>query len=77
MSSWFIIQSLYISYFVLDTLNVATAKAFDFAAELKIPVNLRIIKHSEAIDDGDGATGHFNHLIRFQRQKCLMTNGQD
>ena len=56
---------------------MAPAEALYLAAEFEIPPDLRVIQDAEAVDDGDGAAGHFDHFVGIEFQIGLMADGQD
>jgi hypothetical protein len=56
---------------------VAPAEALDLAAEFEIAADDRIVEDAEAIDDGHGAAGHFDHLVGIELQVGLVADGQD
>ena len=51
---------------VLDPLDVAAAHAFDFAAELQIPTDLRVIENAKAVHERKGPSDVLegNRLLR-------------
>jgi len=52
-----------IPHFVFDSLNMTSAKAFDFAAELEVAADSGIIEHAEAVYDRNGTSGHSYDFI--------------
>lgn len=62
---------------VLDSFDVAAAEALYLAAELEVTADGRIVEHPEAVDDGDGAAGHGEHLIGVELPVGIVADGQD
>jgi hypothetical protein len=53
------------------------AQALHFAAEFKVTADLGVREDAEAVDNGRGPTGHFDHLVGVELQVGLMADGQD
>ena len=56
---------------------MAAAEALHLAAEFEIAADLRVVQDAEAVDDGDGAAGHFDDLVGIELQIGLVADGQD
>jgi hypothetical protein len=55
---------------------MASAKAFDLTAQLKIAADPGIIQDAEAVNDRNRMTGYFDHFVRAQSQIRPMTDSQ-
>ena len=56
---------------------MAAAEALDLAAELEIAADRGVVEDAEAVDDGDGAAGHSDDVVRGELHVGVMPDGED
>ena len=64
------------SHIVLDSLYLAAAHSFDLTPEFEIPLNSPVIQNTEAVNDGDGTTGHLHDFFRSKMQVGFVPHGE-
>ena len=48
------------------------AQSLHLAAQFEVTADSGIIQHAEAVDDGEGAAGPLDHLLRVEIAVCLV-----
>ena len=68
---------LRVPHTVLDALDVPPAEALDLTVEFEIASNLLVVEDSEAVDDGDGASGPAYDIVWFEIEILGVTDSED
>jgi len=78
MSNWTSeIPKTCLAIFFLDAFDMAAAEALDLAAELEIAADRGVVEDAEAVDDGGGAAGHPDDVVRGELHVGVMPHGED